>query len=396
MNGDLIACARYRIYDERVKALEKNKIQGRDGTTHVLFIINLPHQVSTSSFVGFQGDPWISTHIDDLRPSYGDTIESLQAISATISELFIGGYINDIWPLLDTVPQYFQQVAQSENEESSLGVMTSSSTPERQLDKVEEESEIAEGDESDEESDMHLGNDEEDQGELALRDHSSEKISAMESLTPQGSDQVIPCSEQPLLYTEQATLQADEPVRQLATVAPTSSGEMEVVDIEEQAEEMEFSVAGSLEVEPLTNAQGTTKAQSAIEEIQQDDTSTQVPQAMYSDEEAHSGEDDIKPLNPELQSVEPVIPGLISASVEYEGDNAMDVVSLDTSEIPKKPRFTINHHPIAQCRRLHGCIQAAASKLEDATKDRSTQRVTHLTKLIPSDPAQHIGNKIEL
>ena len=67
LNGDLIACARYRIYDLKARIHEGL-------TTHVLFVINLPQQVASSSFVGFQGDPWISSHIDDLRPPSDNTV----------------------------------------------------------------------------------------------------------------------------------------------------------------------------------------------------------------------------------------------------------------------------------------------------------------------------------
>ena len=83
LNGDLIACARYRIYDLRTRADVGQAM-------HVLFIIHLPHQVSSSSFVGFQGDPWISAHIDDLRPTSGDAVAAFEAIGSTISELFLG------------------------------------------------------------------------------------------------------------------------------------------------------------------------------------------------------------------------------------------------------------------------------------------------------------------
>lgn len=228
----------------------------------------------------------------------------------------------------------------------------------------------------------------------------------MESLPPQDSNQAIPSLKQPLLHTQQAALQHDDSVRQLATVSFTSTAEMNVIDIEDQAEEVEFSVAGRPEdgkildsIESLsTTAQGTTSPESVTEEIQQDDISAQIPQVTPSDEEEvspHVGEDDIKSIAPELQSMEPVIPSQISASVEYEGDTVMTISSLDASEVPKpkmKPNITLNQRPMAQCRRLYSCIQAAASKLDDATKDRSTQRVTRLTKLIPRDPAHHIGN----
>lgn len=83
-NGDLIACARYRIYDLRAKA-DKGMV------THVLFIIYLPRQSVNSSFISFLGDPWVSSHIDDLRPTTDDTVISAsEAIMLTISELFFG------------------------------------------------------------------------------------------------------------------------------------------------------------------------------------------------------------------------------------------------------------------------------------------------------------------
>ncbi len=83
LNGDLIACARYRIYDLKARIDEGL-------TTHVLFVIHLPQQVASSSFVGFQGDPWISAHIDDLRPPSDNTVAPDKASTMTMSELFMG------------------------------------------------------------------------------------------------------------------------------------------------------------------------------------------------------------------------------------------------------------------------------------------------------------------
>lgn len=83
LNGDLIACARYRIYDLKVKA-DKKQI------THVLFIVYLPHQVVKSSFVSFQGDPWISSHIDDLRPTANNAVSANKAMGLSISDIFLG------------------------------------------------------------------------------------------------------------------------------------------------------------------------------------------------------------------------------------------------------------------------------------------------------------------
>ncbi len=92
LNSDLIACARYRVCDEAIRAKTKNKIHGGDNIdfTRILFVIHLPQQEVKSQFVGFQGDPWISVHIDDLRATSEITVIPEQALNASISELFIG------------------------------------------------------------------------------------------------------------------------------------------------------------------------------------------------------------------------------------------------------------------------------------------------------------------
>ena len=53
-----------------------------------MFIVHLPVQVVHSTFVGFQGDPWISCHIDELRPSDKNAITPEVARGFTISQLF--------------------------------------------------------------------------------------------------------------------------------------------------------------------------------------------------------------------------------------------------------------------------------------------------------------------
>ncbi|CAI8034865.1 E3 ubiquitin-protein ligase RNF213 [Geodia barretti] len=87
INGDLIACARYRIDDIRTKAL----LRRSKHVTHVVFIIHLPVRVAHSTFVGFQGDPWVSCHIDELRPSKKNAITLEVAQGVTVSQLFYGG-----------------------------------------------------------------------------------------------------------------------------------------------------------------------------------------------------------------------------------------------------------------------------------------------------------------
>ena len=88
---DLIACARYRIYDERAHNEKK-------GMIHIVFIVFVPHYNATSnqdlpllaSTVGYLGDPWISAHIDDLRPNIDASVTPHAAHGLSISELFIG------------------------------------------------------------------------------------------------------------------------------------------------------------------------------------------------------------------------------------------------------------------------------------------------------------------
>ena len=87
----MLACARYRIDDER----EKNKMRHEtgEGITHVLFIVHLPRQIDAknSSFVGFQGGSWISAHIDDIRPPLESDLTLNDAQNAPISHLFYNG-----------------------------------------------------------------------------------------------------------------------------------------------------------------------------------------------------------------------------------------------------------------------------------------------------------------
>ena len=91
LNSDLIACARYRIYDKKAEATLQNE---GEGCTHILFIIHLPRHVVGSVFVGFQGDPWISTHIDNLETT-DDTVMLHEAMGMSISQLFYGEAISE-------------------------------------------------------------------------------------------------------------------------------------------------------------------------------------------------------------------------------------------------------------------------------------------------------------
>ena len=133
LNGDLIASARYRIYDMRAKALI-NKSQ-RTHATHVLFIIHLPVQTVQPTFVGFQGDPWISCHIDELRPSEKGlfTLEGAQGVS--ISRLFYGGQEENE----AQIPELERQTSDFSSNEDGMVFEHESAEGDEEVDEMEEE-----------------------------------------------------------------------------------------------------------------------------------------------------------------------------------------------------------------------------------------------------------------
>ena len=95
LNIDLIACARHRIIDERVSALQMNTVPLQ--ATHVVFIVQLPKQAGGTKFVGFQGAQWYSVHIDDLNPPKDLSFDLPNAFYHSMSEIFgIGSAVNAI------------------------------------------------------------------------------------------------------------------------------------------------------------------------------------------------------------------------------------------------------------------------------------------------------------
>ena len=93
--GDLIACARYRVDDERERS--SFRWTHGHGRTHILFIVHLPRgggdrggasNVRLGSFVAFQGGRWLSAHIDDLRTPSEAVLCLDDALRTSISDLF--------------------------------------------------------------------------------------------------------------------------------------------------------------------------------------------------------------------------------------------------------------------------------------------------------------------
>ena len=396
LNGDLIACARYRVYDERVNALNKNKIQNREGVTHVLFIINLPHQVSSSSFVGFQGDPWISAHIDDLRPTSSDSIDPLHAIAKNISDLFIGEYIADIAPLLDpTREQLQQQVSESDSVESLL---------EEEFSTQEVLGLLYAGEDADDEGNQSEGEDAEahqsqPEDELqAERSSSSEAptmddVEQLESLE-QSTDfpgQLESPSESMAFVMQRQSFQENEDAQpptdsDLATAQTIATNEMEVLDIEEI--EMNFSTTFIPEGRLGPIVQSTEIVATAFQEYQ-DVSSLPALESAEDETGAPTFLDESLTQSQTTQLAEPDI-SQVSVLADVSREEAYN--QEETHPPPVVSQRSSKRQPRnGQCRRLYNCIQAAASRLEDSTKDRSTQRVARLTKLIQRYP-DHLGN----
>ena len=91
LNIDLIACARHRIIDERVSALQMSTDTDQYvlfQATHVVFIVQLPKQAGGTKFVGFQGAQWYSVHIDDLNPPKDLSFDLPNAFYHSMSEIF--------------------------------------------------------------------------------------------------------------------------------------------------------------------------------------------------------------------------------------------------------------------------------------------------------------------
>ena len=148
INGDLIACARYRIYDMRVKALH-NKSK-----CHVVFIVHLPVHISQSTFVGFQGDPWISCHIDQLRPSGENDITLEVAQRMSVSQIFYGG-LEDV--------QFNRQTSELPSNMEEMAFERFSSVEERVQEAMEEG-------ETEEMRGMDEGSRKEERGDIEIMD----------------------------------------------------------------------------------------------------------------------------------------------------------------------------------------------------------------------------------
>ena len=298
-DGDLIACARYRIYDEGVKSMKQNSILECKGNTHVLFVIHLPQQTVHSSFVGFQGDPWVSAHIDDLRHMNSDIVPLSEAMHMPISHLFI-------------------------RPDSEHGVSHDSEQIFMETAATKEES-LAEGE--------------------------IEKMQADETMDDANKDG--------LFETEPSTHHV------------SGSDMVEIPHLQGPVEQIPPPVNQSTQ-EPMEHL-----------ETFMDPMTLDVEESME-------------------QSRAPEKPDEEMSESEHIRELPEPMMERYISEQPQplaQPRFHPKPKTLKKSGyylRLHGCIQAAASRLQDSAKnkERATDRVKLLVDLIPSSPALNLGRLI--
>ena len=296
MNGDLIACARYRIYDLKVKA-------DKEHITHVLFIIHLPHQVASSSFVGFQGNPWISFHIDDLRPTTDNAVSAYDAIGLTISELFLGRKNLRRGLSHDSEAQADEDVT---NDYNTLTAGTKYVEDERMP--------------SDPECDVE-------------------------------QDVVVKMEEQNEEWAHDEIMETE------------GRASLHVLDIED--EQLEYEDVKKHEETPHF--------------IQHSAEGNHEHFVEHRSEEGINVKHEEKPL-------------FIRRSIEENNRSSNAEVA---AAFQPEPSTTLQDRSPLYCR-LHGCIQAAASKLRDITMKRCTKRVEILVRLIPKDLSSVIGKCVLL
>ena len=89
--SDLIACARYRVLDERTQAQTSEP----RNITHVVFIISLPRRRGGTKFVGFQGGVWECYHMDSLMLPKDGLLTIQTALCTPINDILSGYYVNN-------------------------------------------------------------------------------------------------------------------------------------------------------------------------------------------------------------------------------------------------------------------------------------------------------------
>ncbi len=380
-------------------------IHGRDDVTHILIVIRLPQQEVNSQFVGFQGDPWISVHIDDLRPTSEVTVIPEQALNAFISELFIGR-LNERKERLEGQDNYMEadnyesehmsDTVSYHSEDMSDDSSSSSSSSDEESDKLEslplpsiaslevtnkmdtesfeplfKAPEVASKDDA-----QHVGTtsnmmnvediEDEQLYDQSLRNLAVPQIEQMqtEELNLLNAEAEI---SQPSGGLAQDSLTARENV--------SSEIAMDKHSIDEDAHVYEVSPAVVMSIPRPPEQEADTSPSGGLAQdslTARENVSSEIAMDEHSiDEDAHVSE------------VSPAVVMSIPRPPEQEADTALERILL------KKAKENRPFHP--QHRRLQGCVQAAVSMLKDSQRDRAVLRIRRLMALVPKTPPENLG-----
>ena len=359
LNSDLIACTRYRVCDEAIRAKNKNRIHGRGDVTHILIVIRLPQQEVNSQFVGFQGDPWISVHIDDLRPTSEVTVIPEQALNAFISELFIGR-LND------------RHVSSAWDE---IGDETVHQHPQKELDGQDNYME-ADNYESEQMSDT-VGENMSDNSSSS----SDEEAGVWESLQLPSLEVANKMDTEPLFKVPEVASKDN------SLHVDTASIMMNVEDVEdEQLYDQTLKNLALPQIEQMqTDELDLLSEEAEISQpsggLVQDSLTARenVPSETAMDENSIEEDAHISDVSPAVVTSIPTYPG----PPEQEADTSLEQSLLE------KARESRPFHP--QHRRLQGRVQAAVSMLKDSQRDRAVLRIQRLMALIPKTPPEKLG-----
>ena len=361
----------------RAKAL-LNQSQGSH-TTHVLFIINLPVQVAQSSFVGFQGDPWVSCHIDELRPGEKGAITLEGAQGVAVSELFYGGLERK--PLQyerqesdftrNAEGMVFEHMISTENEENW-------EQEEEEHEEVEKETTYKEKIEEMMEIDIEGGEEDEE----VVDKQEMEEEENMEEAAETGSE------ENGKGETKETGSEVSSEEEQEKTGSEVSNEEEQEKTGSEVSNEEEQEKTGSEENEKTEEDEARSEKISEEEERE----NSEVEQDMKETEDREkSGDMQVEDIEDDLSS------SYSTQTSEKQMDNKEKVrnspndVEITASVNTMSQRMKTYSDMYKQCVRLNSCIQAAASRLQDSNKQRATERVHLLINIIPRKPVFPLG-----
>ena len=331
-------------------------------TTHVLFIINLPVQVAQSSFVGFQGDPWVSCHIDELRPGEKGAITLEGAQGLAVSELFYGGlerkplqYERQESDFTRNVEgMVFEHMISTENEENG-------EQEEEEHEEVEKETTYKEKIEEMMEIDIEGG--EEEDEKVVDKEEIEEEENMEEEAAETGSE-------------ENGKGETKE------TGSEVSSEEEQEKTGSEVSNEEEQEKTGSEENEKTEEDEARSEKISEEEESENSKVEQDMKETEYREK---SG--DMHDLSSSYST---------QTSKEHMDDkeivrNSPNDVEITESVNAMSQRIKTYSDMYKQCVRLNSCIQAAASRLQDSNKQRATERVHLLINIIPRKPVFPLG-----